>query len=912
VVNKGYYTTTERLNTGDVTTVKGETINEQPVSDPILALEGRVPGLYISQTTGAPGAYSSISIMGQNSIANGNDPLYIIDGVPFSSVSLSSTNVSGGAIPQPISNISNSNGGGLSPFNNLNPADIENIVVLKDADATAIYGSRGANGVILITTKRGKAGATRLDMNIYTGEGRVTRTMNLLNTSQYLEMRREAFYHDGLPVPSIVTNPSDNNYDIDGWWDTTRYTNWQKVLIRNMAGFTNAQASVSGGSPNTQFVAGGGYSKQGTAFIGNFSDQKASAHFSLTHASTDQRFNLQLGASYVYDNSDLPTTDFTGTTITLAPDAPALYNADGSINWSILNGTATFNNPVATTLGSNKASSNNLISNMNFGYQILPGLQLKTNLGYDKEEMYQTQIFPAVMRAPPNNTNPRLRSITFANTSFTTWIVEPQIDFQHLIGPGKFQALAGSTFQQNVHNSIAQYAKGFTNDALISDPLAASEFGYEGLFYSLYRYDAIYGRLSYNIEDKYIVNITARRDGSSRFGPGKQFGDFGAAGIAWIFTKERFVENNFSFLSFGKLRGSYGTTGNDQIADYQFLSTYSPNPSTYQGVGGLNPTQLTNPYFAWELVKKLEGGMDLGFLKDRVLIAATYYRNRTGNQLLNEILPQVTGFGTVEFNFPAVVQNSGAELSLNTINIKSNIFSWKTSANLTLPYNKLVAFPNLDNFPQYDDKFIVGKPLSISQVYHYIGVNPQTGLYSFATKNANGQPSEPQDQVASKPITQKYYGGIQNSFSYKGFQLDIFIQYVDQLGYNYKNYFSFPGGVNSNQPTAVLGGRWTSPGDLSATQRFGTEYNAVYGAYSTLQQSDGVIADASFVRLKNLALSYKFPASWNGKMHLQNVRIYLQCQNLFTITRYSVMDPETSGLNLPPVRMITAGLQVNL
>ena len=189
-VVKGYYNTTERLNTGDVTTVTASAIQEQPVSDPILALEGRVPGLYIQQTTGAPGAYSTIQIMGQNSIANGNDPLYIVDGVPFSSVSLSSTSMIGGAIPVPSSNISNTNGGGLSPFNGLNPADIERIEVLKDADATAIYGSRGANGVILITTKRGKAGATRLDMNVYSGAGQVTRMFHLLNTSQYLEMRR--------------------------------------------------------------------------------------------------------------------------------------------------------------------------------------------------------------------------------------------------------------------------------------------------------------------------------------------------------------------------------------------------------------------------------------------------------------------------------------------------------------------------------------------------------------------------------------------------------------------------------------------------------------------------------------------------------------------------------------------------
>jgi TonB-dependent starch-binding outer membrane protein SusC len=914
-VVKGYYTTTDRLNTGDVTTVKGETINEQPVSDPILALEGRVPGLYIQQTTGAPGAYSTIRIMGQNSIANGNDPLYVIDGVPFSSVSLSSTSMTGGAIPTPGSNVSNTNGGmtsggGISPFNTLNPADIESIEVLKDADATAIYGSRGANGVILITTKRGKAGATRLDVNVYSGAGEVTRTLHMLNTSQYLEMRREAFENDGLAVPSIITTPTNTSYDINGVWDTTRYTNWQKVLIGNAANFTNAQASVSGGSPNTQFVVGGGYSKQETVFIGNFFDQKASARVSLTHASTDQRFHLQMGANYVYDNNYLPSTDFTSS-ITLAPDAPTLYNGNGNLNWAIHNGTATFSNPAAVTLRSSKAASNNLISNLNLSYQILPGLQLKNNIGYNKEEMNQTWLAPSAAYAPPNNTNPSNRSVNLANTTFTTWIIEPQLNYQQKIGLGKIESLIGSTFQQNIHNSLTQYAYGFSSDALISDLLAASNVGIEGDYYSLYRYDAIYGRLGYNFEDKYIVNFTARRDGSSRFGPGKQFGNFGAAGIGWIFSKENFFADNFSMLSFGKLKASYGTTGNDQIGDYQYLSTYTPDGYTYEGNGGLYPTQLTNPYFAWEVVKKLEGGIDLGFLKDRILASGTYYRNRTGNQLVGEPLPEVTGFESVQFNLPAVVQNSGMELTVNTINIRSNVFKWTTSANLTLPMNKLVAFPGLSDFPQYQDEYVVGKSLFIHEVYHFTGVNPQTGLYSFATKNANGMPSAPQDLVVSRPITQKLYGGIQNSFSYKGFQLDIFIQYVDQLGYTCVDYIKTPGGFyNSNEPTKVLN-RWTTSGDLTSTERFGTN-GTVSVPNGTLKSSDGVITDASFLRLKNLALSYILPGSWKSKLHLQNARIYLQCQNLFTITRYLGLDPETAGLVLPPLRMVTAGLQVNL
>jgi len=909
-VVKGYYTTTDRLNTGDVTTVTAEDIEKQPVTDPILALEGRVPGLNIQQVSGAPGAYSTIQIRGQNSIANGNDPFYVVDGVPFNSISLSSPDISGG--PLAAGNFgSNASGAGISPFNALNPADIESITVLKDADATAIYGSRGANGVILITTKKGNAGGTRFDLNVYTGGGQVTRMIQMMNTQQYMAMYHEAYQNDGLPFPNITTNPSDNNYDIDGFWDTTRYTNWQKVLIGNTANFTNAQGNLSGGTTNTQFVVGGGYSKQGTAFLGNYSDDKASVHLSLTHASSDQRFHLQVGASYVYDNDDLPSADFTGS-ITLAPDAPVLYDKFGNINWQILNGTATFANPIAPTFTNFKAATNNLISNLVLSYRLLPGLQLKSSFGYNRSEMSQTDIIPSTSINPPYNTLQDQRSNQFATTTFTSWIIEPQLNYLNKVGPGRLEALIGTTFQQRNLSSFAEDAYGFVSDALITDPLAASNLSIYGAESSLYRYDAIYGRLGYNVKDEYLLNVTARRDGSSRFGPGKQFGDFGAVGLGWIFSKERFIQDNLSYLSFGKLRASYGTSGNDQIGDYQYLSTYSSLGNSYQGINGLKPTQLTNPYFAWELDKKLEGGLELGFIKDRLRISASYYRNRTGNQLVGIPLPRVTGFDEVEYNLPAIVQNTGLEMTLNTINIRTKAFSWTSSANLTVPNNKLVAFPNIENFPQYANRYIVGKSLFIQKLYHFTGVDPQTGLYAFATKTGNGNPSYPLDLQTTRPITQKFYGGVDNQFSFKGFTLDIFVQYVNNLGDNYKYSFGAPPGFfdNYNQPTAALN-RWRMPGNITNTERFGTT-GTVYNPYSTFQQSDGIITGASFLRLKNLALSYQLTTASKDKLHLHSARIYIQCQNLFTITKYLGIDPETGGLNLPPLRMMTAGLQVGI
>lgn len=908
VVSKGYYSTTEKLNTGDATTVKAEVIGEQPVTDPMLALEGRVPGLYIQQTSGIPGAYSTIRIMGQNSIANGNDPLYIVDGVPYSSKSLTTDLMNGGAVGNPLTSQPNGTGLGLSPFNALNPDDIESITVLKDADATAIYGSRGANGVVLIYTKHGKAGSTKVDVNVYTGVSQVTRKMQLLNTQQYLEMRHEAFRNDGL-------SPKSTDYDINGVWDTTRYTNWQKALISNPAHFSNAQLNISGGNANTQFVAGGGYSFQGMVYPGNNSDKKASAHFNLTHASDNQRFRLALSGIFTTDDNSIPGLDLTKDVV-LPPDAPALYKADGTLNWQVYSGTATWgsgtdSNPLQYLFEQSFSYGTNLMGSLNLDYELFPGLQLKDNMGYTMAQMNQTQLYPAVeAAAPPGNVS--ADSYNESSVSlYKNWIIEPQLSYQRHIAAGSFDALIGSTFQQDVRSSTSQYASGFTSDALINNPMNASFYELVGNEYTLYHYSALYGRIAYNWQDKYLVNLTARRDGSSRFGDSKRFGNFGAVGLGWIFSNEPFVKDGFTWLSIGKLRASYGLTGNDQISDYQFLSTYMTNSSTYAGITGLYPSRIANPYYGWEVVKKLQFGLDLGFLKERILVSGVYYRNRDGNQLVGYPLPLVTGFSSVIANFPALVQNSGAEITLSTINIKTSNFSWSTSLNLTVPTNKLISFPNIQN-TSYANTYKVGQSLYGKFLLSYSGVNPRNGVYSFYSakyKTDTTHPSYPADEVYSKPITQSYYGGLSNKFTYKGFQLDVFLQFVKQLGDNYVVSFAAPGTSGKNEPVAVLS-RWQQPGDITNIGRFSTISAA--NPYGYLGQSNYILSDASFIRLKNVALSYQLPAFWVKRARLQNVRIYFQAQNLLTFTKYAGMDPETGGLNLPPLRTITGGIQVNL
>jgi len=915
IINKGYYTQKQRYNTGNVFRVDGKDIQKQPVSDPLLALEGRVPGLYIQQASGIPGAYSKIMLRGQNSIydpttklGTANDPLYVIDGVPYSSQSLTNTYRGGGAVGKPGNSVYD-RGAGLSPFNNLNPADIENIEVLKDADATAIYGSRGANGVILITTKKGKPGSTKFDINVFSGAGKVTRKQDLLNTQQYLQMRHEALQNDGQ-------TPGPYDYDITGDWDSTRYTDWQKVLIGNTARFTNAQVNISGGNNATQFMIGGGYSNQTTVFPGDYNDIKASAHINITHQSADKRFKVQAGASYLNDNNKIPRVDLT-TQVTLAPDAPAIYDAFGNINWGMKDfGFGIYNtwtNPLAYTTEKAIAVTNNLTGNLNMAYTVLPGLEIKSSFGYTHSQMNQSLLTPSTFTAPPFNTDPLQRQSFFATNSVITWIVEPQVAFHKPFGKGVLDALIGTTIHENQSHSDGFDTKGYSSDALISNPLAASFFGLVQYGYTQYKYNALYARVGYIWDEKYILNLTANRDGSSRFGPGKQFGNFGAVGGGWIFSKEHFIEKGLRWLSFGKLRASYGITGNDGIQDYGFLSTYSPASSTYQGVTSLDPKGVINPDVHWEQVRKFEAGLELGFLKDRINLSLSFYRNRTGNQLINYILPTTTGFTQVQQNLAATIQNTGWELALNSTNIRTKNFTWSSSFNTSFPRNKLVAFDKLATSP-YASTYIIGQSLFLSRVFHYTGVDPSTGLYTFATKNPNGVPGNADYIIKNK--TQSLFGGLNNSVRYKKWSLDLFIQMVKQTANNSRGGFGVPGSFDAygfsgpNQPAYIFN-RWQKPGQATDIQKFSTS-GLASTLYNDISKSDAAVTDdASFVRLKNVALSYELPAGWRSKAHLQNARVYLQCQNLFTITKFKGMDPETgAGLSLPPLRMITLGAQL--
>ncbi|MFP5439048.1 MAG: SusC/RagA family TonB-linked outer membrane protein [Bacteroidia bacterium] len=884
-INAGYYTTKKKEATGDISRVTAKEIELQPVNNPLLALQGRMPGVAITQATGAPGGQVTLQIRGLNSLrAGGNAPLYVVDGVPYATEGLNDLQNSVGALA-----------GNQSPLNAINPLDISSIEILKDADATAIYGSRGANGVVLITTKKGKAGKTQYSAAAATSFGSLTRRMKMMDTPQYLAMREEAFANDGITQLPFFA------YDVNGTWNRGRQTDWVEQLIGGTATVNTLQAGASGGSEHTQFLLSGTYRNEATVFPGDYNYRKGSVHSNLSHHSENGKFDLTLTVNYTADDNKLPATDLTPVAYTLAPNAPALYDAQGNLNWE--NGT--FDNPLAALESNYRVKTKSLISNAVLAYRPTASLELRASFGYTDSRLEETRSMPSTMYNPAYGLNSSSSMLFAANGARSSWIIEPQLQWDRQWGNSAVKVLGGATFQSQDASQLSQYGMGFPSNSLLYNLAAATVVDITANAGTQYRYQAFFGRLNYTYKGRYIVNLTGRRDGSSRFGPGKRYAAFGALGAAWVFSGEELLQG-IPWLSFGKLRGSYGTTGSDQIGDYQYLSTYTTSQYLYGGVTGLEPSRLFNPNFGWEVNRKLEVALEAGFLKERLNLTAAWYRNRSSSQLVGIPLPATTGFSTVQANLDATVQNTGLEITLQGKNIATAAFSWDTYANITIPKSKLVAFDGLEG-SSYANSFVVGQPITIRKVYEYAGIDPQTGYYSFKDFNNDGVISAPDDTKAVVDTAPKWFGGLGNTLTYKNWELDFLLQFVKQQGNDYRYGLNLAGGM-SNLPAQALD-RYPAGGTGAEIQQYSTGADgSALAAYFRYRNSDAVVSDASFIRLKNISLSYRLPLPGDRC----TAKVYFQGQNLLTFTRYKGADPENQALNrLPPLKMFTLGIQCN-
>ncbi|WP_432670499.1 SusC/RagA family TonB-linked outer membrane protein [Flavobacterium sp. SM2513] len=883
LVNAGYYKVKDKERTGSIAKITAKDIETQPVTNVLATMQGRMAGVEIIQDGGTPGGGFQIKIRGINSLrADGNEPLYIIDGVPYANESIGSSSTNMG-----LASLS-------SPLNSINPNTIESIEVLKDADATAIYGSRGANGVVLITTKKGAAGATKVTVQATSGIGTATQFIQLMNTEQYLAMRRKGFENDG-----ITTYPA-TAYDVNGTWDPNRYTDWQKELLGGTAEQSNLQLSISGGSALTQYLLSGSTYKETTVLPGDFRYAKSAGQFNMNHRSGDEKFKLSFSTVYTLQDNKQSSTDFSRIARNLAPNAPALYTEDGALNWE----DNTFSNPLALLKGYNTAATNDLLTNVVMSYTLLPGLELKANMGYTSLNNHEQRVQPNTMSNPAFNTT-SATSVLYDNaTARTSHLFEPQIRGWHTFGKGVIDVLVGATAQTQETERKYSAGQGFASNSLITNMAFATNKIVSVNDLTTYKYQAFFGRLNYNYDEKYIANLTLRRDGSSRFGPGKKFATFGAVGAAWIISKEAFLKENKA-LSFAKLRASFGTTGNDQIGDYQFLNTYASSGLNYQGAVGLEPTRLYNPDFGWEKNTKFEVALETGFLNDRVFTSFSFYRNRSSNQLVGIPLPGTTGFTSINANLDATVQNQGFEATLRTENFTSKAFKWSTNFNIAVAKNKLIAFPDLEA-STYANRLVLNESIHSVKVYQYTGVNPETGYYEVADMNQDGKITAVEDKQVLVDLTPQYFGGIQNQIQYKNWQLDFLFQFVKQQVYNYTP--NEANGTMVNQHTDFTN-TWQQPGDNANHQMptAGTNSEATT-AFSRYAASDAMIVDGSSIRLKNIALTYTLPLPQKGV----DCKILLTGQNVLTFSPYKGGDPEFRFTGyLPPLRVLTAGIQLS-
>jgi TonB-linked SusC/RagA family outer membrane protein len=877
VVVIGYGTTTKRNNTGAVSSITSKDIANQPISDPLAALQGRVAGLDITGTSGYPGSSFQVRLRGTNSIFGGNDPLYIVDGIPY--------------ISESLDQISGANGS-TSPLNSINPSDIERIDVLKDADATAIYGSRGANGVVLITTKRGKSGKIVVDTRAYTGISYVNHKVDMLNTQQYLALRNQAFANDEI-------EPDEENAPDLKTWDQNLDQNWQEKLLGNTAHLSEAQLSINGGSEQTNFLLSGTYRRETTVLPTSTDYNRGAMNFNLNHKSLDNKFSMTTSVKFVGDQNNSLPTDVTQY-YNLAPNFPT-YNPDGSYYWY-----GNDQNPIAFFERKYKSATQNLSGNTILKYNILSGLTAQVSAGYNRINMKQTQTLPEISFNPDTYTS----SLGYyGTTGVSTYTIEPQLDYTINMNKSSLKLLAGGTWQSSIREGQRLEGDGYPSDEQLNNPNAAVSLVAANYEYSDYKYNSFFGRATYNWDEKYIINGTFRRDGSSRFGPGKKFGNFGAVGAAWLFSNESFIKDNLHFLSFGKLRGSYGTVGNDQIGDYKYNDSWSPASFPYGGSGTLYPTRFANPNFQWEINHKLEAAVELGFLKDRILLTADYYRNKSSNMLVPFVLSPQSGFTEFTANLPAELENKGFEFELSTINVSNDNFKWNTSLNLTIARNKLLKYEGLEN-TAYSTYYFIGQPINVVTGFQSTGIDRTTGLATFTDKDGDESIDDPNDLVILGSPTPTFYGGFSNSLSYKNWSLDFFFQFVKQKGplLNY-GYQSSPYGVRANKDLSALE-VWSAANPDGNIPIATTTTGDAYSTYNQWRLSSANWGDASFIRLKNVALRYNLGSLFKT-LKLNNCSIYVQGQNLFTITHYDGFDPETKGLVMPILSTYTAGLQVS-
>lgn len=912
VIVTGYSTQRRREVTGAVATVGAKEIENIPVQSFDRAMQGQAAGVQINAASGVPGAPVQMNIRGVGSITAGTQPLFIIDGVQMNSTTTTTTTAS-------------------NPLAFLNNNDIESITVLKDAAAASIYGAQAGNGVVVITTKKGKAGQSQINFNTYVGFTAPMPSIDMMSTQQFLQARMEAVKNrypnrtDSVNRRNVLTGLGLDPTLSDADLAALPTYDWQDAAFRNGSS-QNYELSFSGGTEKTSVFLSGSYNKQQGAVIG-LDFNRATAKANISHKATDWLtvdFNSSFGS--VVQNGISGSGGSTGNFAAPQYAAPMMlpfvpiYNPDGSFNapTSGLPGDMRHNPIFATEVNEIKSRTRSLVGNTAFTARITKDLSFKSFYGLD----YRT-VFAA------NYTDPRtidgfarkglLQLNTYENINFMT---NQTFNYNTTIGDKhSLSALLGAEYRSETRDYNFSSGEGFPTFQFQTMQSAATPVNVTGNWTGFKRL-GFFGQAIYDYDKKYFVSAVLRYDGSSRFGANNRFGWFPSISGAWAIDQEDFLKGT-PWIDQLKLRLSYGETGNDQVDNFASRGLYSGN-GPYNSLPGIRPSSVENQDLKWERNVTYNIGLDLAFFNSRVAFTAEAFRRTSKDLLLEQPLPYTSGYANIARNL-GELRNQGLEFSLNTHNIKSNDFNWTSSFNITFIDNKVTKlYDGLDVLPG-DQTIRVGSPLYSYFLAQYAGVNAATGkaMWYDGDGNITYNPVSPADWKVYGSQLSDVYGGFTNTFSYKGIELSAFFQYdYGRDLYNSQNTFwmrnaaTLRNGLESN-----FLDRWTIPGQVTDSPRpidGGSESNMA----SQYRSSSRFLEDASYIRLKTLTLAYALPAHVAAKIKARQIRIYAQGVNLITWTKWSGYDPEfyidpspnatfTSNQGaIPPLRSYTFGLQV--
>ncbi|TGE23342.1 SusC/RagA family TonB-linked outer membrane protein [Hymenobacter metallicola] len=935
VVVVGYGTQSKTLVTGAVTSVEARQFENQPVVGVDQVLQGRAAGVLVTQSSGTPGGGISVRIRGNNSISAGSDPLYVIDGVPINTGSYSNIGVGNQQ---------------LNALSDINPNDIESIEVLKDASAAAIYGSRAANGVVLVTTKRGKAGRTKVSFDYYTGVQQTIKRLDVLNGQESQDLINEARVNVGLAPRYVTANPTAAQSLFTG-----ASTNWQDEIFRD-ARISNYSATVSGGDQKTHFLVSGTYFDQEGIIIGS-KFNRGSGRLNLDHSLSDKvkvGTNLTISRSLsTRINNDNNIYGVLSGALLLGAQTP-VYNPDGTYGRDVF---SSVENPVASAVEPTfNARQGRIIGNFYAEVEPLKNLRIRNNIGIDYLNLKEDRFLPnTLVTASASN-----GAADANNRSDANWLNELTAAYSTTFADDhNVSGLIGFSAQRSVQEGIQASATNFPGNSvqsLVAGSVKVNASS-DATSWTLLSYLA---RLNYDFRGKYILQGVVRRDGSSRFGGNNQYGYFPSVSGAWRVSEEAFLKDN-AIVSELKLRAGYGQTGNFDIGNFASRSLFGVGvtgvpvglgqaiQANYLQQAGTAPQQLANPDLTWEKTNELNAGIDVG-LFDRFTFGVNLFQRKTNNLLLNRQLPLTSGFSTISQNIGSL-ENKGLEVEFSSDNIKSDDFSWTTTFNISFIRNKVTALVNNAPFLSgFANRVEVGQPLGafygyvVDRIYQnqdeisadiamarqktgnanafYQGTSttnqPRPGDIRFVDLNGDGVVTA-DDQKIIGSAQPNYFGGINNILSYKGIDLSFFFQF-QQGNEIFSNTRAFGEGMNSQfGQLGSVRDRWTPTNTDTDIPRA-----AFNDPNNNRRTSNRFLEDGSYARLKTATLGYNLPSGIVKAARLQSARIYVSGQNLLTFTNYSGLDPEintfsgsntslgTDFLTFPQARTFQVGVNLGL